>query len=68
MPIWFFVFVVVCALWAFGSAIWKIGNGGLYIAGKRQSPLIVVLAAIGMTVVFGLFAAIQLGFIPDHAP
>lgn len=28
----------------------------------------IIGAAIGLAIVFGIFAAIRLGFIPDHAP
>jgi len=28
----------------------------------------IIGAAIGLAIVFGIFAAVQLGFIPDHAP
>ena len=68
MPIWFLIFLVICTCFAVGSAIHKIRGGGLYIGGERMNPLTVALAAIGMMIVLGLFAAMQLGFIPNHAP
>ena len=38
------------------------GDAGTY------NRVTVIGAAIGLVIVFGLFAAIQLGFIPNHAP
>jgi hypothetical protein len=68
MPIWFLVFLAFCACFALIAALRGLRGNGIYIGGERVSPLSIVLSAIIILMAFGIFAAVQLGFIPDHAP
>jgi len=68
MPVWFLVFLAICACFAIGTAIRGLKGDGIYIGREKVSRLTIVLAMIGILVAFGFFAATQLGFIPDHAP
>jgi hypothetical protein len=43
-------------------------NGGLYIFGAKISPVTMIAALIIIIAGFGIMVAIQLGFVPDHAP
>ena len=68
MPIWFLVFIAVCACFALSAAVRGIWGSGIYVAGQRMSRFTVLLAMVIILIAWGLFAAIQLGFISNHAP
>ena len=65
--IWFLVFVAICAGFALRAIVRGFRGGGFYVWGQRQSNVAVGLAWAVILIAFGLFAATQLGFIPDHA-
>ena len=67
-PIWFLIFVAVCATFAVRATIRGFRGGGIYAFGERQSSVLVVLVWVGFLIAVGLFAGTQLGFIPNHAP
>ena len=65
MPIWFFVFCVLCG----GFALWQgIRNKGFYVGGAKIRGPVVWIAATVIIVAWGIILAIMLRFIPDHAP
>jgi hypothetical protein len=65
---WFLVFLALCFVPVAWSTIRAFRGDGFYVLGQRQSGLTILLAWIIILIAFGLFAAIQLGFIPNHAP
>jgi hypothetical protein len=67
MPIWFILFIAVCASFALFGAIRGI-KGGMTIGGQTISPAAIVVIMIGILIGFGLLAAVQFGLITDHAP
>lgn len=67
MQILWVVLIVLAALGIFRGVL-AVRNGGTTgIWGRINRPTIMV-AAIIIAIAWGLFAATQLGFIPDHAP
>lgn len=68
MPVWFWIISAVCGFVGLRSAWRRWENGGTHSGGTEASRLTIVLAAGIILGAFGLMAAIQLGFIPDHAP
>ena len=68
MPIWFLVLLAFCAPFAVRAAMRGLSSDGLNIAGQKIGRLTMVLAAIIIATAFGLLAAIELGFIPNHYP
>ena len=68
MPSWFLVIVMVCVCFAFVNLTRPMRNGGLYIFGAKISPVTMIAALIVIVAGFGIMVAIQLGFVPDHAP
>lgn len=68
MPMWFIVFVGICAVFGFVGSMRALRRGGWYIWGKRVAPSTIILVMIVIVIVFGIAAAVQLGFIADHAP
>ena len=67
-PLWFLIFVWVCAGFAAVKAIRGFRAGGFYISGERVSPAMVIAFFVFCLFVNGIFAAIGLGFITDYAP
>lgn len=65
----FVVWALIIALAVFGvfRGLNALRSGGVTVA-TRANRMTVVFAAIVIIIAFGLFAATQLGFIPDHAP
>ena len=68
MPTWFLLLTAICGCYAFFTLNRRMRNGGLYIWGSKISPLTMAGALIIILIGFGVMVAIQLGFIPDHAP
>ena len=66
--IWFALFVVFCACFVAFRAIRGFSGDGFYVAGQEVTPAMAGMMLVIFLVAFGLFAAIQLGFIPNHAP
>ena len=65
MSVGFLVIGVIIACYL----AWRgIKNHGFYVAGEKVSTGVVVAAGLVIVVAWSLFAAMQLGFIPDHAP
>jgi len=65
MPVWFFVFCVLCG----GFAAWRgVKNGGFYVGGAKVRGPVIVVAGVIILIAWGLTLAMLLGFIPDHAP
>ena len=68
MPIWFIMVLTIGGAFALITAIRAFKNDGVEIAGQRIGRPTVVLAVTIIVTVFIFIAAIELGFIPDHAP
>ena len=68
MPIWFWVLIVFCGFVGLRSAWRRTESGDTRLGGAKASRTTIVLAVGIILVAFGLMAAIQFGFIPDHAP
>jgi hypothetical protein len=67
-PLWFLIFVCICAGFAAVKAIRGFRGEGLYVAGERVSPALVAGIFTLFLFVLGIIAAIKLGFITDYAP
>ena len=68
IPTWFLVFLAICAAWAFLMVLRGIKNNGVYVGDIRVGRITTILASIIILIALALFAAILLGFVPDHAP
>lgn len=68
MPIWFLIVIALCMPFAILAMVRSFSSEGMYIAGERVSRPTILLAATIIMIAFGLLAATQLGFIPNHAP
>ena len=66
--IWFLLLVAVGWFFAFRAALRVFRGEEVYIGGKRPKPILVAVILVLFLIVIGIFAATQLGFIPDHAP
>jgi hypothetical protein len=64
MPTWFFAFVAICLCIAVFNTYRRLKSGKPFTV----SPVTMVAALVIIVVAFGIMLAIQLGFIPDHAP
>ena len=67
-PLWFLIFVWLCAGFVAVKAIRGFRAGGFYIAGERVGPAMVIAFFVFFLFVNGIIAAIGLGFITDYAP
>jgi hypothetical protein len=65
MPIWLLALMPIVA---FFLAWRSLKRGGFYVAGQKADTPIVITAATIIAIVWGLAVAMQLGFLPDHAP
>jgi len=68
MPVWFLIALAVCGCFALATALRAFRSDGFYIAGERVGRGTVILASIVILIAFAIFAAVQLGFVKDHAP
>lgn len=64
-PIWFLVFVALCAIFPIRATIRGFRGDGFYVRGQKQSSITVVLAWAIILTVIGIMAAIGLGFVPN---
>lgn len=71
-PWWFLAFVAVSFCVVLRNFLRQLRGDGIYIFGQRQGDGFVVFCLIGLSVlfliIFGIYAAIGLGFITDYAP
>jgi hypothetical protein len=67
-PTWFLIVLAFCAGWVANTSIRIFTGQEVFIGGqKAKRPATAVALAI-ILVAFALIAAINLGFIQDHAP
>ena len=64
MPTWLFAFVAICMCIAAFNTYRRLKSGKPFTV----NPVTMVAALIIIVAAFGIMVAIQLGFIPDHAP
>ena len=68
MPVWLWVLTALCGFVGLRSAWRRKESGDTPFGGAKANRLTIVLAVGIILVALGLMAAIQLGFVPDHAP
>jgi hypothetical protein len=68
LPTWFLIWLAFCGGWAANTALRIFRGHEVYLAGQKASRAVTGVAVAIIVVAFGLMAATQLGFIPDHAP
>ena len=67
-PIWFLVFVVLCAGFVGVKALRGFRSDGFYVAGQRVTPAMAMASLVPFLIILAIWAAIALGFITDYAP
>ena len=68
LPTWFLILAAFCGGWAANTAIGIFKGREIYIGGQKTSRGVTGSAVAIIIIAFVIMAAIQLGFIPDHAP
>jgi hypothetical protein len=68
LPTWFLIWLAFCAGWTANTAIRILKGHEVYIAGQKASRAVTGGAIAIIVVAIGIMVAIQLDFIPDHAP
>ena len=67
-PTWFLIFLAFCAGWIANHSMRIFMGHEVNIAGQKASRTTTAIAMAIIFAAFGIFAAIALGLIPDHAP
>ena len=67
-PTWFVIFFAFSLGWAANTTLRILRGNEVYFAGQKASRSVTAAAFAIILVAVGLMAAMQLGFIPDHAP
>jgi len=66
-PLWFLALFAVGVAFAVRATMRGLRGDGFYVLGEKQSPMLLVFIWAIFLVVFGIWAAIGLGFITDYA-
>ena len=68
LPTWILVLVAFGGIFAVNAAVKIFKGHEIYIGGQKTSRGVTGGALAIILIAFVIMAAIQLGFIPDHAP